>query len=80
MDLQTEKLHLIEWLTGVNDLSVIRQFKALQKHNEEKVDREVTTEEKMAIDQGIDSIALGKIHSNDEVKRSTKEKYPNLFK
>ncbi|MEQ9289249.1 MAG: hypothetical protein RIG77_20145 [Cyclobacteriaceae bacterium] len=80
MDLQTEKLHLIQWLTGVNDLSVIKQFKALQKISQEKADRVVTEEEKSAIDQGLKSIAAGKVHSDDEVRQSTKQKYPDLFK
>ncbi len=31
MDIQAEKLHLIEWLAGLNDVKVIQEIKALKK-------------------------------------------------
>jgi major membrane immunogen (membrane-anchored lipoprotein) len=31
MDLQTEKLYLIEWLARLNDMGIIQKIKALQK-------------------------------------------------
>jgi len=80
MDLQAEKIHLIQWLAGVNDLSVIRQFKTLQKSNQERVDTTLTSAEKSAIDQGLKSIDESKVHTHESVMQSTKEKYPNLFK
>jgi len=80
MDLQAEKIHLIQWLAGVNDLSVIRQFKTLQKSNLEQVDASLTSAEKSAIDQGLKSIDEGKVHTHGSVMQSTKEKYPNLLK
>ncbi len=79
MDLQAEKTHLIQWLAGVNDLSVIKQFKALQKSNQEKVDSSATLAEKYAIDKGLKSITEGKVHTHESVMQSTKKKYPNLF-
>ena len=78
MDIQAEKLQLIEWLAGINGSRVIRQFKSLQKSNQKQID--LTSVEKSAIDQGLKSIAEGKIHTNESVMESTREKYPNLFK
>ena len=76
MDIQADKLDLIEWLAGVNDIKVIRQFKNLQKSNEQI---NLTPAEKQAIGQGLKSIAEGKTHSHESVIESTKEKFPNLF-
>lgn len=78
MDIQADKLSLIEWLAGINDSRIIRQFKSLQKSNQEQI--ELTSVEKSAIDQGLKSIANGQVHSQDSVMRSTREKYPKLFK
>ncbi len=80
MDIQAEKLRLIEWLAGINDYRIIKQFKALKKSNQEQIDTPLTSAEKSAIDQGLKSIADGKVHTHESVIKSTKEKYPNLFK
>jgi hypothetical protein len=80
MDIQAEKLSLIQWLAGINDNRIIKQFKTLQKSNEEQVETSLTSSEKSAIDQGLKSIADGKVHTHESVMQSTKDKYPNLFK
>ena len=80
MDIQGDKLSLIEWIAGINDSRIIRQFKSLQKSNQEQVSVSLTSAEKSAIDQGLKSIEEGKVHTNESVMESTKEKFPNLFK
>ena len=80
MDIQADKLSLIEWIAGINDSRIIRQFKSLQKSNQEQVNVSLNSAEKSAIDQGLKSIAEEKVHSHESVMKSTKEKYPNLFK
>ena len=80
MDIQTEKLNLIEWIAGINDTQIIRQFKSLQISNQEQVNSSLTPAEKSAIDQGLKSIAEGKVHTHESVMQSTKEKHPKLFK
>lgn len=35
MDIQSEKLNLIEWLAGINDNHTLMQLKALQKLSQE---------------------------------------------
>jgi len=79
MDIQADKLSLIEWIAGINDSRIIRQFKSLQKSNMEQVDASLSPSEKSAVDQGLKSIAEGKVHTHESVMKSTKEKYPNLF-
>ncbi len=80
MDIQADKLSLIEWIAGINDSRIIRQFKSLQKSNQKQVNTSLTSVEKSAIDQGLKSIAEGNIHTHESVMQFTKEKYPNLFK
>ena len=77
MDIQADKLNLIEWIAGINDSRIIRQFKSLQKSNQE---HSLTSEEKSAIEEGLKSIEEGKVHTHESVMESTMEKYPNLFK
>ena len=79
MDIQAEKLSLIEWIAKVDDDRIIKQFKALQQTSEASLSS-LTEREKAAIDQGLKSIEEGKVHEHDPVMQSTKEKYPHLFK
>ncbi|CAN0215026.1 unnamed protein product [Chrysoparadoxa australica] len=80
MDIKAEKLSLIEWLVGIDDDRVIRQFKILQKSNQERINTKLSNGEKSAIDQGLISISEGKVHTHKSVIESTKKKYPDLFK
>ncbi len=80
MDIQADKLNLIEWIAGINDTRIIRQFKCLQKSTQEQINISLTLAEKSAIDKGLKSIAEGKVHTHESVTQSTKEKYPALFK
>jgi hypothetical protein len=79
MNINEEKLDLIKWLLEVDDDQVIKQFRTLQKSNEEVVVKETSNEERAAIDQGLKSLEEKKSMTNDEVKRLTAEKYPHLF-
>ncbi|MEQ8417879.1 MAG: hypothetical protein RIB71_25580 [Imperialibacter sp.] len=79
MSIEEEKLDLIKWLLEVDDDQVIRQFRTLQKSNEDAVVKELSKEERAAIEQGLKSIEQGKTLQHDEVKRLTAEKFPHLF-
>ncbi len=80
MDIQSDKLELIKWLTEVDDVRIIKQFKILQQSNLDKMASELTTREKSAIDQGMKSIAEGNVHRHADVLKAAKKKYPTLFK
>jgi hypothetical protein len=80
MDIQADKLSLIEWLAGINDSRIIKQFKTLQQSSQQQANAPLTPAEKSAIEQGLKSIEEGKVHTHKSVMRSTKEKYPHLFK
>jgi hypothetical protein len=80
MNIQSDKLDIIQWLASVNDSKIIRQFMMLKRLNEEWSAGNVSQEEKNAIDKGLDSIREGRSNSHDVVTRLTREKYPRLFK
>ena len=80
MDIQLEKLNLIQWIVSVNDVNTIKRFKALQKSSEIDSNKTLTKEEKAAIDKGLQSIDEGRTHAHENVMKMTKKKYPNLFK
>lgn len=80
MDIRTEKLDIIQWLAGIEDSRIIKQFLALKKSNEEVTTTDLADEEKAAIEKGKTSINEGRTKSHDEVMRATKEKYPTLFR
>jgi predicted transcriptional regulator len=80
MNIQTEKLDIIQWLAGVNESKVIRQFMLLKRTNEETTSIVLSEAEKQAIDKGIQAIEAGRVESHEEVMESTKKKYPQLFK
>ena len=82
MNIQAEKLDIIQWLAGVNDSKVIRQFMLLKRSSEEEAGAGFTfTEaEKKAIDDGLASIEAGRSKSHEEVMAATRKRYPHLFK
>lgn len=76
MDIQAEKLALIQWLAGINDSQVISRFRALRRTSEEAAPEELSPAEKEAISRGLNNIRNGKVMSNEEVSRFIKENYP----
>lgn len=80
MNINAEKLDIIQWLAQVNDNKVIKKFMLLKKSNEESIAANLSHEEKEAIDKGLQSINEGRFKSHEEVIEATKSKYPTLFK
>lgn len=80
MNIQAEKLDLIQWLAGVNESRVIKQLMLLRRTNEEKTSIDLSEAEKQAIDKGIQSIEAGRVKSHEEVMEVTRKQYPQLFK
>jgi hypothetical protein len=75
MDIQTEKLEIIRWLASINDIELIQQINSLR----ENATADISTEEKTAIDKGLQSIKEGRTKSHEEVMAITRKKYPQFF-
>ncbi|HRJ28433.1 MAG TPA: hypothetical protein PLV21_06750 [Cyclobacteriaceae bacterium] len=80
MNIQAEKLDIIQWLAKVDDNRIVRQFMLLKRSNEEAVSVKLSQEEKYAIDKGLRSIEEDRFKSHEEVMEATQKKYAHLFK
>jgi predicted transcriptional regulator len=79
-DLQTEKLDIIQWLAGVKEHRIIKEFMLLKQTNQEPVSLQLRAGEKKAIDMGMASIESGRSMTHDEVKEITRKKFSGLFR
>ena len=70
MNIQAEKLELIEWLAKVNDFSIIDKLKSIRAEYIKKTDwwEQISEQEKMDIQQGLQDIETGNVKTHDEVK------------
>ena len=71
MNIQAEKLKLIEWLAGLTDQTLIERIKLLKETQSTKVDwwEEISLAEKEAIDQGLKDAQNGKVTAHEEVRK-----------
>lgn len=67
MDIQAEKLQLIEWLAGLNNTSIIKRFIALKKEQEKDWWDHLSKEEKAEIEEGLTQADRGDVVSHREV-------------
>ncbi|MEM7548449.1 MAG: hypothetical protein AAF363_02160 [Bacteroidota bacterium] len=75
MDIQTEKLNLIQWLAGLNDVDTIKEFITLKKEKEADWWDEISEEERSAINEGIAQLDRGEGISYEQVMKEVRENY-----
>lgn len=73
MDIQIEKLRLIEWLIGVNDIKTINELLALKNTTEADWWDEISSEERAEIEEGLLQADKGEVISHEEVKEKYKK-------
>lgn len=71
MNIQAEKLRLIEWLAGLTDQTLIERIKLLKETQTSKTDwwEEISMAEREAIDQGLDDAINGRVTTHEEVRK-----------
>jgi len=76
MNIQTEKLGLIEWISKLNDISIIEKLKSIKEDYSKSKDwwDTLNKEELESIERGLKDLEDGKIHSH-ETARKVYEKY-----
>jgi len=67
MDIQAEKLELIEWLTKLNDTSTIKEIKALKKEREADWWDTLSKTQKEDIQAGLSDLEAGRKKSFSKV-------------
>jgi hypothetical protein len=76
MNIQTEKLNLIEWISKLNDTSVIEKLKDIRKNYIQTKDwgETLSQEEIESIEAGLKDLEEGRVHSHETAKK-VYEKY-----
>lgn len=74
--LQEDKLSIINWISELQDYSLVKEIKALMRKDK---DVSLTTVQKKAIDEALLSIEKNGTKSHDTVMEETKNKFPHLF-
>ena len=68
MNIQAEKLGLIQWLTQLTDENVIAKIKALRSEKSDWWD-DISIEEKTEIEEGLTQADKGEFKSHAEVRK-----------
>lgn len=76
MNIQSEKLSLIEWIAGVNDYSVIEKLLSIKESHAKTKDwyAKLNDEELASINRGLKDIEEGRMNSH-KVAKQIYEKY-----
>ena len=71
MNIQTEKLSLIEWIAKLQDSSIIEKLKMIHDNYTKTSDwwDEISIEEKNSINRGLKDIEKGNVHSHETAKK-----------
>lgn len=67
MDIQAEKIRLIEWLAGLNDPRIIKELITIKKNKEADWWDEISEEEKKEIQVGVSQADNGEVKSHEIV-------------
>ncbi len=73
MDIQAEKLQLIEWLARLNNTTTLKRFITLKKEQEKDWWDQLSTEEKAEIEEGLTQADRGEVASHKEVMAKYKK-------
>ena len=71
MDISSEKLKLIEWLTSIKDQSIIEKLKLFVANLSDNTDwwETISEAERESIDRGLKDIEAGRTIPHDEVMK-----------
>lgn len=73
MDIQSEKLQLIEWLARLNNTTILKRFIALKKEQEKDWWDLLSAEEKSEIEEGLAQADRGEVIAHKEVMAKYKK-------
>lgn len=75
MDIPTEKQNLIDWISQLEDESIIEDIKFLRENSTNGNDRwdDLSEAEKKGIEEGLRDIEEGRIFTHEQVKDKVKK-------
>ncbi|ALO17204.1 hypothetical protein L21SP5_03598 [Salinivirga cyanobacteriivorans] len=71
MNIQSQKLDLIEWISKLNDSSVIEKLRSIKENYAKSKDwyADLNDEELASINRGLQDIKEGRLNSHDSAKQ-----------
>jgi predicted transcriptional regulator len=71
MNIQSEKLDLIEWISKLNDASLIQKLRSIKMNYNKSKDwyAELNDEELASINRGLKDIEDGRVNSHESAKK-----------
>jgi len=69
IDIQNAKIELIQWLTTLDDASLIKKIIELRNKETEDWWKKISDAEKESIKSGLSDAESGKLNSNSEAER-----------
>ena len=71
MNIQTQKLDLIEWISKLNDSSVIEKLRLIKENYAKSKDwyADLNAEERASINRGLKDIEEGRLNSHESAKQ-----------
>ncbi|HUH73898.1 MAG TPA: hypothetical protein VLZ75_05770 [Chitinophagales bacterium] len=69
IDIQNKKMELIQWLTTLEDTTLIQKILDLKKNETDDWWNKISDTEKQSIEKGISDANEGKIKSNSEAQK-----------
>jgi hypothetical protein len=69
LNIQTKKLELIQWLSTIEDLSVLNKIIDLKKQENKDWWEAISEDEKQSIEKGLQDADLGKLVSHSKAKK-----------
>jgi len=78
MDIQAQKLDLINWLVNLKDEIIINKLYSIKQNNVKDWYIDLSNSQKEAIDKGLTDIKNGNIISHEQVMMVTKNKIQQL--
>lgn len=68
-NIESKKLALIQWLTSLNDVSMIDKILELKQKETKDWWNEISDEEKESIEKGISDAESGKLKPHSEIRK-----------
>lgn len=69
INIETKKLALIQWLTSLNDVSMIDKIIELKQEETKDWWNEISDEEKESIEKGLSDAESGKLKPHSEIRK-----------
>jgi hypothetical protein len=69
LNIQSKKLELIQWLSTIEDLSLINKIIDLKKHENKDWWDSISENEKQSIEKGLQDAEAGKLNSHSKAKQ-----------